>query len=135
KALALLMVFCMVVSALSVGALAAVDTPNGTYDGILTFEYHITADALEDMVKNETEYTANDVCGATLFFENCSRNLEPNWVAGIYWTAVSALEEKHPQDMIALELYLDNGCTQKTLHFSDEELQALFYEKAASGFY
>ena len=135
KALALLMVFCMVVSALSVGALAAVDTPNGTYDGILTFEYHITADALEDMVKNETEYTANDVCGATLFFENCSRNLEPNWVAGIYWTAVSALEEKHPQDMIALELYLDNGCTQKTLHFSDEELQALFYEKASSGFY
>ena len=135
KALALLMVFCMVVSALSVGALAAVDTPNGTYDGVLTFEYHITADALEDMVKNETEYTANDVCGATLFFENCSRNLEPNWVAGIYWTAVSALEEKHPQDMIALELYLDNGCTQKTLHFSDEELQALFYEKAASGFY
>ena len=135
KALALLMVFCMVVSALSVGALAAVDTPNGTYDGILTFEYHITADALGDMVKNETEYTANDVCGATLFFENCSRNLEPNWVAGIYWTAVSALEEKHPQDMIALELYLDNGCTQKTLHFSDEELQALFYEKAASGFY
>ena len=32
KALALLMVFCMVVSALSVGALAAVDTPNGEWD-------------------------------------------------------------------------------------------------------
>ena len=135
KALALLMVFCMVVSALSVGALAAVDTPNGTYDGILTFEYHITADALEDMVKNETEYTYDDIHGATLFFEDCSRDLVWNWAPDIYWTAVSALEEKHPQDMIALELYLDNGCTQKTLHFSDEELQALFYEKAASGFY
>ena len=48
---------------------------------------------------------------------------------------MSALEEKHPQDMIALELYLDNGCTQKTLRFSDEELQAMFYEEAASGFY
>lgn len=135
KALALLMVFCMVVSALSVGALAAVDTPNGTYDGILTFEYHITASALKDMVKNETEYTYDDIHGATLFFEDCSRNMEWNWAPDIYWTTVSALEEKHPQDMTALELYLDNGCTQKTLHFSGEELQALFYEKAASGFY
>ena len=135
KALALLMVLCMVVSALSVGALAAVDTPNGTYDGILTFEYHITADALEDMVKNETEYTYDDIHGATLFFEDCSRDLVWNWAPDIYWTAVSALEEKHPQDMIALELYLDNGCTQKTLRFSDEELQAMFYEEAASGFY
>ena len=56
KALALLMVFCMVVSALSIGALAAVETPNGTYDGDLTFEYHITAKALKDMVKGEKEY-------------------------------------------------------------------------------
>ena len=135
KALALLMVFCMVVSALSVGALAAVDTPNGTYDGILTFEYHVTASALKDMVKNETEYTYDDIHGATLFFEDCSRDLVWNWAPDIYWTAVSALEEKHPQDMIALELYLDNGCTQKTLRFSDEELQAMFYEEAASGFY
>ena len=135
KALALLMVFCMVVSALSVGALAAVDTPNGTYDGVLTFEYHITDSALKDMVKNETEYTYDDIHGATLFFEDCSRDLVWNWAPDVYWTTVSALEEKHPQDMTALELYLDNGCTQKTLHFSDEELQALFYEKAASGFY
>ena len=84
KALALLMVFCMVVSALSVGALAAVDTPNGTYDGVLTFEYHITDSALKDMVKNETEYTYDDIHGATLFFEDCSRDLVWNWAPDIY---------------------------------------------------
>ena len=135
KALALLMVFCMVVSALSIGALAAVETPNGTYDGDLTFEYHITAKALKDMVKGEKEYGYRDIHGATLFFGDDSRELKWNGVPNIYWTAVSGLEDKQPGDMTALELYLDNGCTRKTLRFSGEELQALFYEKAASGFY
>ena len=135
KALALLMVFCMVVSALSIGALAAVETPNGTYDGDLTFEYHITAKALKDMVKGEQEYGYRDIHGATLFFGDDSRELKWNGVPNIYWTAVSGLEDKQPGDMTALELYLDNGCTRKTLRFSGEELQALFYEKAASGFY
>ena len=41
KALALLMVFCMVVSALSISALA-IELPNGEYDGNFAFEYHIT---------------------------------------------------------------------------------------------
>ena len=73
KALALLMVFCMVVSALSVGALAAVDTPNGEWEyefgDALTFEYHLTEYAMKEMIKGETDYTYDDITGAKFLFE------------------------------------------------------------------
>ena len=143
KALALLMVFCMVVSALSVGALAAVDTPNGEWDyefgDALTFEYHLTEYAMKEMIKGETDYTYDDITGAKFLFEG-GKSVS---VSGIDWkpfdhaytAVVGILDEKDPSDMTGMELYLDNCKSSKTLYFDDSELNAYFYEAGGSGFY
>ena len=143
KALALLMVFCMVVSALSVGALAAVDTPNGEWDyefgDALTFEYHLTEPAMKAMIQGETDYTYDDITGAKFLFEG-NKSVS---VSGIDWkpfhnaytAVVGVLDGKDPSDMTGMELYLDNGESNKTLCFADSQLNAIFYEAGGSGFY
>ena len=143
KALALLMVFCMVVSALSVGALAAVDTPNGEWDyefgDALTFEYHLTEPAMKAMIQGETDYTYDDITGARFLFEG-NKSVS---VSGIDWkpfhnaytAVVGVLDGKDPSDMTGMELYLDNGESNKTLCFADSQLNAIFYEAGGSGFY
>ena len=135
RLLAMLMAIVMCLGLVSTSALAAVDTPKGEYEGMGLFEYHITRSALEAMVANETDYSYDDIHGATLIFEEGDRDLVWNGVPEIYWTSISGLADKNPSDLVGLRLRLDNGNTQKYLEFGEDQIQAVYYQILGVDFY
>lgn len=130
KALALLMVFCMVVSALSISALA-IELPNGEYDGNFAFEYHITGAALDEMIEG-TGYTRDDLSEIKLFFNGgAEKEIEKLPGQDTYMCSILAweLEEKAARNITMLSLTLNNGETSQVLTFGNEDLKAVYYNE------
>ena len=122
KALALLMVFCMVVSALSISALA-IELPNGedtpgSIDGRM-FEYHVTYSALEEL--KDYYGCEGDVESVTIVFkqdfsliEGESRRMVNNLAAQCYSISFSMTRygKAGPSEIKQFDIKFSDGTVQ-----------------------
>lgn len=123
---ALLMTLVMLLGLLPTSVLATdgVDTPNGTYDEIGLFEYHLTDAALEEILLSNDYPKTEGVDKVTLYFGSADRELIDNPAADLRWASVSGVADRDPQDITELVVKLENG---ESIAIPASELKAMLY--------
>ena len=131
KALSLVLAIALVLGLCTIGA-AAIETPNGEYEGGLTIEYHVTANDLSRLLAVKGYGADAEVDEVTLNFKEDIYVLGPdskdmlwNAVAETYSSAFSNLSKVQPDCIKSLTVDLADG---RTVEVDSEDLTANYIE-------